>query len=350
MSQEHGGIDHGTVLADGLHVYDFSANVNPWGYSPLVDKAVVSVKHQYYPDRYCNQLREVVAAHEGVEPDEVLCGNGATELIWAVCRWAKGNKSKANPSVATSNPTFGEYSSAVQRCGLNVHEYSTCADDAFRVNIASFAEFTSRRKPAVTFVCSPNNPTGQVLTNEEIELIERAAYPGYVVLDQAYREYAATEPIRHTNTLLRLCCLTKAYGLAGLRLGYLIGPAETLREIARHIPPWTVSSAAQAAGIAALTDQNWLNKTLHLRRRAAETMHTLLLENCFEITSDGAGFFLVRAGNANEWRCRLYERGFAVRDCTSFGLPDHIRISAAQPDASRLLIAAMILVRQELYD
>jgi len=266
-----------------------------------------------------------------------------------VCRWAKDSKFKVSPSVAIANPTFGEYSNAANQTGLDVHEYSSCVDDAFRINVPLFAEFITSRQPAITFICSPNNPTGQVLTNTEIGMIERAAYPGHVVLDQAYREYAATERIRHTHRLVRLCCLTKAYGLAGLRLGYLIGPAETLREIAGQIPPWTVSSVAQVAGIAALTDQNWLNKTLQRRRSAAETMHALLLENCFEITSAGAGFFLVRVGNANDWRCSLYERGFAVRDCSSFGLPDHIRISAAQPDACRLLIAAMLLVRQKLY-
>jgi len=252
--------------------------------------------------------------------------------------------------VATARPTFGEYSNAANRCGLDVHEYSSCVDDVFLIDVRAFAEYISSRKPAVTFVCSPNNPTGQVLTNEGIGSIERAAYPGYVVLDQAYREYEVTNRISHTNTLVRLCCLTKAYGLAGLRLGYLIGPSETLRDIAHQIPPWTVSSAAQAAGIAALTDQNWLNETLEFRRSAVEAMHALLLENCFEITSAGAGFFLVNVHNASEWRCRLYERGFAVRDCTSFGLPRHIRISTAQPDACRLLVVAMLQVRNELHD
>ena len=175
-----------------------------------------------------------------------------------------------------------------------------------------------------------------------------------LVVDQAYREYMAPEEreealdLRHTGRRLRLCCLTKAYGLAGVRLGYLVGPPALLQEIGRQLPSWSVSAVAQAAGIAAVQDQEWLETTLAWRHEASDFLFARLVEAGFEAAPPAAGFFLVRVGQASEWRARLIRRGMVVRDCTSFGLPQYLRLSPGTPEACARLVAAMREVKEEL--
>jgi histidinol-phosphate/aromatic aminotransferase/cobyric acid decarboxylase-like protein len=348
MMQLHGGITSDTVEAHGLNPYDFSANINPWGCSPLVAEALARIKPHYYPDPDCRGLRDVIATHEGVSPGEVLCGNGAVELIWGVCRWASTHAQPVNPSICIAEPTFSQYATAAERCGLIVHRYRTSEESKFQISADGYAAFVADNKPRLTFVCSPNNPTGQVFDQRPIDQLVSVNPHGYVIVDQAYREYVNAAPVANSGRVLRICSLTKAYGLAGLRLGYMVGDAELLESIRAQMPPWSVNAAAQAAGIAALTDQEWLRNTLALRRKSAETLRQLLTAAGFDIACEGAGFFLVRVGDASQWRQRLFDRGFAVRDCTSFGLPDYIRISAGPEDACRKLTAAMVEVRAEL--
>lgn len=339
-SPAHGGMDWAGLERLGPDAWDFSCNVNPWGCSPRVPQALADLPLSHYPDPDCRALRAVIAAHENVVPNEVLCGNGATELIWALCRSLKPGAEVCFPA-----PTFAEYQAAAATSLPYVQGgkiWQSIAPDRF-------AAFLSAHRPALTFVCSPNNPTGQVFSADTVQQFARAASPGLVVVDQAYREYGPPgDELRHSEQLLRLCSLTKAYGLAGLRLGYLVGPAPLLREIAAQIPLWSVSAAAQAAGVAALGDQAWLHQSLARRAEAARLLGRLLAKASFDVQSQGAGFFLVRVGEASAWRAFLLARGLVVRDCASFGLPEFLRFSPGPEVACRRLAAEMTEARKAL--
>jgi histidinol-phosphate/aromatic aminotransferase/cobyric acid decarboxylase-like protein len=141
--------------------------------------------------------------------------------------------------------------------------------------------------------------------------------------------------------------MTKDHGIAGLRLGYLLAPPEVIGAVRRLQPEWSVSAAAQAAGVAALSD------TAHVEagRAAAAEGKALLLEaftaRGLPVQEGVANFILVETGDATAVRAALLRRGIAVRDCTSFGLPGHIRIAARRPDECRRLVAAWDVVQGE---
>ncbi len=349
----HGGIDAAALRRLGTHACDFSSNVNPWGCSPRVKQTLQDLPLSLYPDPACRDLRSALAAHEGVSPEEILCGNGSSELIWALCRWVQRQKEPAPSVLITPEPTFGEYAAAGCAAGMTLERFSP-SGPRLHFALPELMRFANQREAALVFLCSPNNPTGQAFPVGQIQDWGEESTEALLVVDQAYREYMAREQreaasvLRHTDRLLRLCCLTKAYGLAGVRLGYLVGPPGLLEELRTQLPPWSVSAVAQAAGIAAVQDQAWLERTLALRQEASALLHALLREAGFEVATWESGFFLVRVGQASEWRTRLLQRGMVVRDCASFGLLEYLRLSPGVPEACQRLVAAMQEVRQEL--
>jgi histidinol-phosphate aminotransferase len=349
----HGGLDFAALQRLGPHACDFSSNVNPWGCSPRVKEALHDLPLSPYPDPACRDLRAALAAHEGVPSEEILCGNGSSELIWAVCRWIKRQKEDGQSRLVIPEPTFGEYATAACAAGMKVERFASTGP-SLHFALDDLMGFAWQREADLVFLCSPNNPTGQTFPVRRIQEWGAVDMNALLVVDQAYREYRTPEEreealdLRHTGRLLRLCCLTKAYGLAGVRLGYLVGPAALLQEIGRQLPSWSVSAVAQTAGIAAIQDQEWLETTLAWRMEASGLLSTQLAEAGFEVATRDAGFFLARVGRASEWRARLLHRGMVVRDCTSFGLPQYLRLSPSMPDACMRLVAAMREVREEL--
>ena len=341
IAQDHGGASFAALQTLGPGACDFSSNVNPWGCSPRVRQALSTVPISHYPDRDCRELRGALAAHEGVPGDTIICGNGSSELIRALCYWLE-----PGTVVSFPEPTFGEYRAAAATARLQIAAHDFRSHPGLQCVIDEFIRFVRAHGPGLVFLCSPNNPTGQGLPPADLERLADACEPGILVVDQAYREYTPEVGGPLSPRILRLCSLTKAYGLAGLRLGYLVGPASILSGIGRYLPPWSVSAAAQTAGVAALRDQRWLQETVDRRADAAAVLRQLLSASGFEIRTEGAGFLTLRVGRAAAWRDQLLTDGLVVRDCTSFGLPDTLRLSPGPVDACRRLVEAMVKIRE----
>lgn len=337
--QTHGGLTDAERQRIGPNGWDFSTNTNPFGTSPKVRQALRSASVSHYPDPHAKALTAAIADHEGVSPGEILIGNGSTELIWALYHSLPTGAIAVIPA-----PTFGAYAEGAAATG---HTVITVAPNGLHFDLTALLVAVEAHHPAVTFLCSPNNPTGQIVDNATITSLANAASPGLIVVDRAYREYAPLEQQRSCSgdNILTLCSLTKAYGLAGLRLGYLVGAAARLDPMRRHIPIWSVNAFAQVGGIVALSDSHWLARTVARRARAAEYLITKLEKYDFRILSAECGFVLVDVGDATIYRHALLELGFAVRDCTSFGLPHAIRISPGPLAACGRLVAALNRVR-----
>jgi len=309
-----------------------------------VREAIVQVPYDRYPDREVLALRRVLAGHLDITPEQLLIGNGSTELVWLIALAFV----RAGDPVVLVGPTFGEYTRAAILMGAHLHHYTAQPEEDFRIVPERVTQLLRQSQPRLVFLCNPNNPTGTFVTPD---IITRWAtvWPGTLfVVDEAYLTFAAPAPSvlpRLHHNMLVLRSMTKAYALAGLRLGYAVGAPDVLAALQRARPPWSVNALAQAAGIAALQDTAHLAACLE---RIAQAQHDLiagLYALGLKPVPSTTHFFLMRVGNGAACRQALLGRGLLVRDCTSFGLSKYIRVATRRPAENARLLTALAEVR-----
>ena len=340
----HGGIDLHELRALGIDpgdVLDFSASVSPLGTPPEVRAAIAAIDPSIYPDRDCLALREALAERHGVDREQVLIGNGSTELIHLVARAFLKPEERA----FTFSPTFGEYAAAAEAQGAQVLHAWAPEKAGFTWDIQTAVDDIRRTTPAIIFLCNPNNPTGVMLGHNDVVAIARAARPGLLLIDEAYASLAEsswdTAPLLAEENIVLLHSMTKDFGLAGARLGYMLASPGIISRARRWQYSWSVSAIAQAAGIAALLCPGHVEAS---RKVVAEGKQLLRQElpklGLYPLPSE-ANFLLIKVGNVVAVRLELLKRGLLVRDCASFGLPEHIRISARRPGECERLVATL---------
>jgi histidinol-phosphate aminotransferase len=325
----HGALDYQELERAGLSpddVLDFSVNSNPYGPSPLVIEAVSKTPLDRYPDRECLALRRALADRLGVSTGQLAIGNGAAELIWL----AAFAFFKAGDEVLILGPTFGEYERSIQLMSAIPTGCNAQPEAGFAHEIAEVSQLLASKQYRAVFICNPNNPTGQVLAPETI-CTWADNNPGTLFLmDEAYLSFVpelrSLVPTLLPNILV-LRSMTKDYALAGLRLGYAVGDKHLIQELAAVRPAWNVNSLAQAAGLAALTDENYYQTTLSQLREERHFLWAGLVSLGFSPVPSHTHFFLLPVKSAAGFKQDLLSQGILVRDCTSFGLPEHIRIS-----------------------
>ena len=341
----HGGINYGEFERLGIDpatVIDFSVNGNPYGPSPAVRDALLHADIAHYPDRHCLHLRRAIREYELFDTDlpldAILCGNGTAELIWAIARAFL----QPGDTAAIIGPTFGEYAAACH---------------AVRADIIDGGAELFETQPDLVWLCNPNNPTGHYREEADLWQIVQACQTSgaTLVVDEAYWHFLSVNAPGSATTLLDredapdiivLRSLTKDYALAGLRLGYLVAKPDTVARIAAQLPSWNVSAPAQAAGIAALADQTHLRQTLAMLADERRDFFAALCGTGLTVVPSDTHFCLVGVGDAPTIRQQLLAKGLLVRDCTSFGLPQYIRV-ATRPRADwERLIAALYEVRE----
>lgn len=339
----HGGIDAAELERLGMspdRVLDFSANLNPFGPSPTVGAALRDVPIDRYPDRSCRRLRQALARHLDVGEESILVGNGSAELIWlaAIAFLSPGDK------VAVLGPAFGEYQRAARRMGAAVTVYRASPEEGFRPPLGAFAEGLVQEQPNLAILASPNNPTGQLVSLADVFTLAERHPRTLFVLDEAYADFVARPRLgrKPPANVIRLRSLTKAHGLAGLRLGYALGAAEILDALRAVQPPWSVNAFAQAAGVTALEDVGHLHDCLVRLESAKAQLIEQLQAAGFAPVPSAVPFFLVPVGDAARCRLALLRRGVLVRDCTSFGLSEYIRVSTRSPEENARLVAALV--------
>lgn len=336
----HGGLRPAELRALGLRpeeVVDFSASVSPLGPPPGVRAALVRLDPAAYPDPACTDLRQALAARDEVRPDQILVGNGSVELIHLLAQMGLTRGDTA----AVFTPAFGEYAAACRRWAGRLVEIPADGRDGFRWRLDTALGPLGRAR--LVFLGLPNNPTGVYLTRAEVEWIAGAC-DGLLALDEAYRPFVErpwdTTELVATGRVILLRSLTKDYGLAGLRVGYAVGPAPLIARLRAAQVSWSVNAAAQAAALAALADPDHLERVRAAVREAKAYLCAALAGLGLPVVAGAANFVLVGTGDAAAVRGRLLSRGLAVRDCTSFGLPDHIRVGVrTRPECERLVAA-----------
>jgi histidinol-phosphate aminotransferase len=351
----HGAFDYGELARLGLHpseIIDFSVNSNPYGPSPAVRAAITQVALDCYPDRECWQLRQTILEHELADLDlsfsSLICGNGTSELIWALARafLAPGKKALI---VA---PTFGEYRAASLAAGATIIELSAGEEHEFQPDLTLLRSRIVQEKPVAVWLCNPNNPTGTWMEYEQLSLLLEACHSAgaLLIIDESYWRFVtppATSTALHVMRdhprlpLLVLRSLTKDFALASLRLGYAVSSPALIRRVRAQLPSWNVNGLAQAAGVAALNDRNHLHSTLATLTNERHAFFSALQQSGLHMLPSHTHFCLIEVRDAPFVRLQLLKQRLLVRDCTSFGLPHHIRVATRPAHEWRLLLSAL---------
>ena len=338
MNRNHGGDWAGYAREYGMRPLDFSASVSPLGMPEGVRRAVIDALADCcaYPDPQCTALRQALGQRLGLPPEEILCGNGASDLIYRLAH------ALAPGRALVTAPAFSEYEAALLGAGWQVTRLPLDPADFSRLPPVPPAE--------LLFLCNPNNPTGRTFPKQALlALLERCRREGtLLVMDECFLEFLE-DPAAHSllpelgdGGLLILRAFTKFYGMAGLRLGYCMsGDRELLARMTLAGPPWPVSHGAQAGGIAALGEEDYALALRELIRAQRPVLIRGLEELGFRVIPGEANFLLFRGkpGLAAELR----RKGILIRDCGSMpGLsPGWYRIAVRRPEENQRLLEAV---------
>jgi histidinol-phosphate aminotransferase len=330
-------------------IIKLDSNENPFGPSPRAVEAMQAALStaNSYPDDDCSELRRTLAAHHDVPIEQVLVTAGSTALLGLLCQTMLAPGLNA----VTSDRSFVVYSMAVRAMGAQLIE-APMRDDGFDLSAILEAINEDTR---VVFLANPNNPTGTML---EAGAVERfvAEVPGHVVvvLDEAYYEFAShfatrrkvaysesMKYLRQGSSVVVLRSFSKAHGLAGLRVGYGLGPAELLAYCARLRDTFSVSSVAQAAAVAALDDLNHVGRVVSNNAEQAQILGVGLAELGYRVVPTAANFLYCDLGqDALGFSERLRGEGVSVRPLGGWGAPSCIRVSIGTPEQNQIFLSA----------
>lgn len=331
-------------------VVKLASNENPLGPSPKAVAALKAVSAQWhrYPDGFSVQLRTALAGALGVKVSQVSVGAGSDELIELLAKAYLG----PGDEMVVSDHAFLRYKMAGDLMGATV---VTVPMNVMTHDLEAMAAAVTPKTKFV-FIANPNNPTGTYNTRTELEefLITLPAKV-VAVVDEAYFEFARSLPdypgalefFKGGRNLVVLRTFSKAYGLAGVRLGYAVGPEPLIQVVERVRPPFNVSLAAQAAGVAALTDKAHLARTVSLVAREKRKLETAFKKMNVPVVRSATNFLLIQVSPLRGSAVfeALLRKGVIVRAMDEYGFPEHIRVTIGRPDENRLFLSAFQGVR-----
>lgn len=355
MEYQHGG----DVYSNSVDL-DYSANINPFGMPQRVKEAAVRSLEESgrYPDSTCGGLRQALAEFHGVEPEMVVCGNGAADLIFGLALAVKPRRA------LVTAPAFSEYEQALDTVGCRTDYLNLREEQGFALTEEEFSA-ALETGPDLVFLCNPNNPTGVALTGEMVRSLADLCLERKILLavDECFCDFLEDGEacslipfLRSYPNVFVLKAFTKLYAMAGLRLGYALCSDRALLETVNRVrQPWSVSNVAQAAGLAALKEKEYVE--MSVRRIAAERqwLSGKLREMGLIVYDSRANYIFFRdpweetAGRTvpGRWQGRLYEelllRRILIRSCGNYrGLDrSYYRICVRGREDNRRLAAAV---------
>ena len=320
MQLVHGGDWAGYRAQYGQDALDFSANVSPLGLPEGVAKAITAAlaTADRYPDPLCRALRAKLAVHETVPAEHILCGNGAADLIFRLVLAAKPR------TALVTAPTFAEYATALETVGCTVERHFLREENDFAVT----EDILNAVHPGtdMVFLCQPNNPTGQLAQPALVEALlhKCEAVGARLVVDECFLDFLPEGDTLSTKRLLEtskhlviLKAFTKLYGMAGVRLGYCLCTDEALlARMQAAGQPWAVSSLAQAAGIAALDETEYVAQVRELIKTQRPILASGLQALGLRVVEGKANYLLFRAPEA--LGDALRQKGAVLRSCGNY--------------------------------
>ncbi len=314
MRHEHGG----NIYAKKCDI-DFSSNINPLGMSENVKKAFINSFEMsvFYPDPECTELRKKLSLKEKVDFSNIICSNGAAELIFSICFALKPQKA------LLASPCFAEYEQALNACGCVIERYVLKEENGFCFDEGFLNKITYDTD--IVFFTNPNNPTG-VLANAEYvdKLAERCLKTNtIIVFDECFLDfvldsenYSAKRFLDNKNIII-LKAFTKFYAMPGLRLGYgLFAEKDIALKVRSAMQTWSVSTPAQMAGIAALDDGIKYKKTVDYIENEKKYILSRISNLAYKVYGHSANFIFFK--EMEDFDKLMLEKGILIRSCKNY--------------------------------
>ena len=342
---------HGGNIYDYKSIIDFSANINPLGILPEVKEAINrSIKQiANYPDIYCNELRNALAIQEGIDKENIICSNGAADLIFQLVLAKRPKKA------LLIAPGFFEYEQALKIVNTEIKYYYLKEENNFELK-ESYLSYIENDIDII-FLCNPNNPTGKTIKSDLLKkIIEVITIKNILlVVDECFVDFVLdSEKISAKKYLLNnnvfiIKAFTKIYAMPGLRLGYgMCRDNELLERIYEIRQPWSVSIPAQKAGVKVLGNKDYIIKTIEYVKKEREFLYKNFSQLKIEYIESEANFILFKW--IKNLKKRLLEQGILIRDCSNYkGLGiGYYRIAIKKRDENEKLISALTKIKKEL--
>jgi histidinol-phosphate aminotransferase len=327
-------------------IVKLASNENPLGMSPLAREAAMAAISEVprYPDGNGFELKSALSQRLGVALNQIVLGNGSNDILEMVAR------AFLSPGLEAIYAQYGfaVYPLATQAAGA--HGVAVAAKDFGHDLPAMLAAINSKTR--VVFIANPNNPTGTLLTAAQLEqFLAQVPEQVLVVLDEAYNEYLAPEQqsdsvawlARFPNLVLSRT-FSKAYGLAGLRVGYALAAPQVADLLNRVRQPFNVSNVALAAASAALADQAFVAASYQLNRQQMAVITDGLNQLGLAFIPSAANFVTFKVGDGALVNAALLQRGVIVRPIGGYGLPQWLRVSIGLPEENQRFLTALAAV------
>lgn len=332
-------------------ILDFSANINPLGLPDSVKSALMERLDDFalYPDPLCRELVQKIAESEQIAPEHILCANGAAELIF---RLVQAIRPRCALVVA---PTFAEYEQALNGCSCRVEYHLLKEEQDFVLDDSVLEKIHPHT--GIVFLCNPNNPTGQLVDQKLLEriLVRCSSCGALLVVDECFRDFledcdgnSMKSWVEEFPNLLILRAFTKHFAMAGLRLGYcLCANPPLLERMAGLGQPWGVSVPAQIAGVAALSDTDYLRRTRELIAQERDYLKQQLGKLPVRVIGSQANYIFFHTPEdfeqENSLAAALEQDGILIRSCDNYyGMPKgYYRIAVRSHADNQKLVEAM---------
>ena len=325
-------------------IIKMASNENPLGPSPLGVQAIKECADRLnlYPDGGCYYLKSDLAGHLNVKPENLIMGNGSNEILQIIA----DTFIKPDEEVIYAKQAFVVYTLATKVAEATAvtvplknytHDLDTMAD-----------RITDKTK--VIFIANPNNPTGTMLTADQVDqFMKNVPEDVLVVFDEAYYEYVergdypqTLDYVRDGRAVITLRTFSKVYGLAGLRIGYGISSADIIEVMNKVRQPFNVNSAAQAAARASLRDKDHVAKSVKINREGKEYLYTEFRRIGLDFVPSETNFILVHLDRpGSEVMSRMLEESVIVRPMTGYEFPNSIRVTIGTLEQNKRLIRSL---------
>lgn len=324
---------------DGSGMVQLDRNESPWrekdGFRAFVIDFLDKTELGIYPDDSCTELIKAISGYTGACPESIIVGNGSDQLI----HMTMGAFVDEGDRVAVHTPTFSMYDIYARLCGGEAEAFE--ADEDFHVDVDEFIEFIGRKKPKMVILCNPNNPTGQAFSRDEIRKILQS-FQGVVIVDEAYYEFSgitAVELLKEYKNLIILRTLSKAFGMAGLRVGYAIADREVIGLMSKARPPFNLNSFSQAAALWALRNKEGLDKNVGLVVEERNRMSGILSQiKCIKCYPSDANFLLLKPKKSEAIYESLKAKGILIKSFGKGRLQGCIRITVGAKEINDIVL------------
>lgn len=329
------------------NVIKMASNENPFGMSPVVSQAIAenSWKGYLYPDDSMFQLKKDLAKKFNVNEKELIIGSGSDQVLEFIAR-AKLNTSS---TVLMNKITFAMYGIYAKQSGASIIKTNSLYHD-----LSQFLDLYREHKPDIIYICTPNNPTGEAISQESLfNFLDQIDINTLIVIDGAYMEYAkylnqsfAIEPKelieKYPNTIY-LGTFSKAYGLGGMRVGYGIAKTEIIRPLLKVRPPFNIATLSMLSAIEALKDEDFVIKSIQANFIEMERYEKFLREIGWSYIKSATNFITISLPdgyNSTTISDKLLQVGIIVRNLKGYGL-NAVRITIGKKEDNSRLFATI---------